>query len=266
MRNAPTRPASPESAYRCPRQGIAASLAPPATLAALAALACLDARPARAADINSLQTLTQAEFRLLSEDLGAALSYKPMIPSAPLGITGFDLGIALTGTKLKNEDVLRKAASGDAVSTLPVPTLRLDKGLPLDIDVAVAYANIPNSNLRYLGGELRWAILAGGVAEPAVALRVSHTQLGGVSQLGFQTNGVDISVSKGFALFTPYAGVGEVWSKSKPKGVPGLQSESLSKSKVFAGLNVNFGVVNLDVEADSTGGTNSYGAKIGFRF
>jgi len=220
----------------------------------------------QAADINSVQTLTQGEFRLLSEDLGAALSYKPLIPAEPLGITGFDVGLAVTGTKLKNEAVLTKATGGDHLSTLPVPSLRAHKGLPLDIDVGLAYAKIPGSNLRYVAGELRWAALAGGIATPALSFRLSHSVLSGVDQLGLNTTGVDVSISKGFAFVTPYAGVGEVWTKSTPKGVPLLQSETVRKSKVFGGVNLNFGLANVAVEADSTGGTNSYGAKLGLRF
>jgi len=35
-----------------------------------------------------LGQLTQSEFRQLSEDLGAALAYKALIPAEPLDITG----------------------------------------------------------------------------------------------------------------------------------------------------------------------------------
>lgn len=224
------------------------------------------ALPAAAADINSVQLLNQSDFRLLSEDLGAAVSYKPLTPAEPLGITGFDIGVAVTGTKIKNESVLRTATGGDSWSTIPVPTLRVYKGLPFDIDVGLAYANIPNSNLKYVGGEIRYAILAGNVALPAVAVRLSHTQLSGVDQLGLRTTGIDLSVSKGFAFATPYAGIGQVWIKSSPKGVPTLVGESFQKGKVFGGVNFNFGLVNLALEADSTGGTASYGAKFGLRF
>ena len=63
---------------------------------ALASLAILLAAtpPAIAAEnIDQINQLIQADFRSLSEDLGAALSYKAVIPAKPLGITGFDLGV-----------------------------------------------------------------------------------------------------------------------------------------------------------------------------
>lgn len=232
-----------------------------------AALLAAAAAPALAADIDSIQLLSQNEFRLLSEDLGAALSFKPLIPSEALGITGFDLGVAVTGTKLKNVAILDKASSGgDVPSVLPVPTLRLHKGLPLNLDVGVAFSQVPGTNIRYTGGELRWAILPGSTLAPAVAIRGTLTRLTGVDQLDFDTKSLDISISKGFANVTPYGGIGQVWVKSTPKGVPGLRGEDFTQTKVFGGINVNLGLANLAFEADGTGGTTTVGAKLGFRF
>ncbi len=127
---------------------------------ALAAAVCAAPFAAQADNIDSLQLLNQREFRLLSEDLGAALSYKALVPAEPLGITGFDLGFGVTGTALKHDDLLSKAGGGADVSgTLPVPTLRFYKGLPFDIDVGLMYSAVPSSNIKLLGGEVRWAVL-----------------------------------------------------------------------------------------------------------
>jgi hypothetical protein len=223
--------------------------------------------PALASNIDNLQRLSQSEFRALSEDLGAALSYKPLTPTAPLGITGFDLGLAVTATKIKNSDLLQRAGAGDH-STLPVPSLRLNKGLPLDIDVGLMVGAVPGTNVRLYGGELRYAIVSGGAALPAIGIRGSYTKLTGVDQLDFNTRGVDLSISKGFLMFTPYAGVGKVWAASTPKNIPppGLTKESFSLNKVFVGVNLNFGLMNLAFEGDRTGKDQSYGAKMGFRF
>src|SRR5438552_15923341 len=222
--------------------------------------------PAVAGDINNIKGLSQPNFRLLSEDLGAALSYKPLTPTAPLGITGFDVGIAVTDTKLESSAVFAKA--GADISNAAVPSLRVHKGLPFGIDVGVMVGAVPSTNIKLYGGELRYAIVAGGTAMPAIGVRGSYTKLTGVDQLDFDTKGVDLSISKGFLMFTPYAGVGKVWAASTPKDLPTTTptKESLSLSKVFVGINMNFGLTNLAFEGDRTGKATSYGAKLGFRF
>lgn len=223
------------------------------------------ASPAWAQDIDQLQAAAQAEFRLLSEDLGAALSYHAQIPAEPLGLAGFDIGIGVTATRLEHSGIWEKVTSDDAKATLYVPTLRLHKGLPAGFDVGLTYASIPGSNIRYTGGELRYAILEGGTASPAIAVRGSLTKLSGVDQLGFETRGIDVSISKGLASFTPYAGIGRVWIESTPH-VSGLQKEEFSLTKVFVGIGMNLAVLNLNLQADKTGDATSYSLKLGWRF
>jgi hypothetical protein len=223
--------------------------------------------PGVAADINNIDALLQAQFRLLSEDLGAALSYKPLTPTTPLGITGFDLGIAATSTKLKNPGVFTTATSGGDLSSIIVPSLRLHKGLPFNIDVGIMYSAVPSTNIKLVGAELRYAFVSGNVAMPAIGIRGSYTKLSGVDQLEFSTRGVDLSISKGFLIFTPYAGIGKVWANSNPVGTASaLSKESFSVNKTFIGLNMNFGLMNVALEGDKTGDASSYGAKLGFRF
>jgi hypothetical protein len=224
------------------------------------------AAPAWAQDIDRIQLLSQPEFRLLSEDLGGALSYRPLIPTAPLGITGFDIGIAMTAAKIQNEEIFERATSDDVPSTLPIPTIRAHKGLPLGFDIGLMYAQIPGSNIKYYGGELKYAFVPGNVAIPAIGLRGNFTKVSGIDQIDFDTRGVDLSISKGFAVATPYAGIGRVWVKSDPKGNGGLAKEEFELNKFFIGLGLKFGLFNLNLEGDRTGDVTGYSAKVGLRF
>ena len=222
---------------------------------------------ASAADISTMQNLAQSEFRLLSEDLGSALSYKPLAPAEPLGITGFDLGLSVTSTDIsKSTAALAKASNQSSpISTLIIPKLSVAKGLPWGIDVAAFVSAIPSTNIKLVGGELRYAIIGGGFAYPAVAIRGAITKLSGVDQLSFDTKSLDLSISKGFAMFTPYAGVGQVWVNSTAN-VANLSNESFTQGKVFVGANLNLGLVNFALEGDRTGGAASYSLKAGFRW
>lgn len=217
-------------------------------------------------DINGLQYVNQTEFHEIAQDLGAAFSYKPMAPADSLGPLGFDIGVALSGTTLANTAALQKAVQNSTVfNTLPVPSLRVIKGLPLNVDIGAFYTRVPSSSVNLYGAEIKWAFLPGDVVLPAVAARATVTRLNGVSQLGFESYSADVSVSKGFVLLTPYAGVGAVRSNTSTDGLP-LKQVNLTQGKVFAGASFNLGLGNLDVEADSTGGIHTYSAKLGIRF
>lgn len=224
--------------------------------------------------ISNQQATAQTSFRALSEDFGAALSYKPITPAAPLGITGFDIGVEVSATDITKSAAAWKSATGSsAPSTLPVPKLYLAKGLPLDIDVAAFYTAIPTTNISVYGAALSYAIIGGGLAMPAVTVRGAMTKLNGIDQLSFSTKSLDISISKGFAGFSPYAGAGIVSVDSSTPVTAtiagasvGLQAENFTQSKLFAGLNVNLGLPNFAIEVDQTGGTQSVSAKVGLRW
>lgn len=233
-------------------------------IAMLCVLGCFTS-PAWAANINTLGNLGQSEFKLFSEDLSAALSYKAVTPTAPLGVTGFDLGVEVTSTEMKNSALWAKA-SGLSRNSLVLPKLHVYKGLPMSFDVGAFYSAVPSTNIRFYGGELRYALVKGDMALPAVGIRGAITKLTGVDQLSLWTKNLDISVSKGFVMFTPYAGVGSVWTDSTPNGVAGLVKESLHQSKIFVGGNLNLGLTNLALEIDKTGSAQSVSAKVGVRF
>ena len=222
---------------------------------------------ASAGDLSNLGALTQSEFRTVSEDLGAAFSYKPIAPTEPQGITGFDIGVEVTGTDIgKSAGALRKAGASDsAMDTLTTSRVHAHKGLPLGFDIAAFMGNVSAINVNLVGAEVRYAILEGGVATPAVGVRGAYTNMNGANQLSLKTRSLDVSISKGFTVLTPYAGIGQVWVDSSPSA-GALGSENFSMGKVFAGVNMNMGLLNLAFEADRTGNTSTWGAKIGLRW
>ncbi|HEX2493634.1 MAG TPA: hypothetical protein VHK24_07650 [Steroidobacter sp.] len=238
---------------------------------ALAAAVLFVAAPLTQADDLDLGLLlgVQDEFRLLSEDLGAALSYRPVAPGEPLGLLGFDVGIEATATDLENTNVFRLATqSRNAPSYLVIPKLHVHKGLPWRFNVDAVYSAVPSSNIELVGGALGFSILEGGISMPALTLRASATKLSGVDDLDLDTQSIELTVSKGFAMVTPYAGIGRVEVTSEPKGYAALvlREESFYLDKMYVGVNLNLGLLNLAVEGDKTGDANSYSAKFGFRF
>lgn len=236
-------------------------------IAAVATLVAASAAQAYDLDVKYLKDagLSQKDFRAFSEDVSAALAFRPVEPAEGLGVLGFDLGISASGTEISSLDAVRKAADGYSVpSTLPVVSVRATKGLPFDINIGGSYSVVPgtSANALSLGGS--WAILSGGALTPAVALRAHYTKVGGITNLDMQSAGADISISKGLVMFTPFIGAGVVRTVSKADGY--YTQEKFNQNRVFAGVNVNLLIMDLAVAVDKTGDDKSVTVKAGFRF
>ncbi len=211
--------------------------------------------PAVAADINFNRIFSQNGLEKLTKDFGAAIGYKNLAPAESLGITGFDVGLEMSAISIdKNSTHWQSAFGNDAPGYLVVPKLRVRKGLPMGIDVGAIYSYVPDSNIKLYGVELSKSIIEGGIATPAVGVRATYTTLSGVGDLGLQTYGVDASVSKGFLMLTPYAGIGMLWIKSDAKGYLNtikLTDVSTSTTRLFGGVKVTpFPLFSVTAEAE----------------
>ena len=217
-----------------------------------------------ASNIDNISSLNQNLFKDLTNDLGTALSYKALTPNEPLGGLGFDVDFDISSTSLESS-ALDQATTGDTPDQLLIPKVRFHSDLPLGFDVSAFYGSVPDSNIGLIGGELRYAIYDGNSHAPAIAIRGTFSQLSGVDQLDLNTRGLELSVSKGFAAFTPYAGISTMRIKSDTN-VLGLKGEDVTENKYFLGFNLNLGQMNITAEAEKTGDEASTSAKIGVRF
>jgi hypothetical protein len=198
-------------------------------------------------------TYSQPLFHDFSKQAGLAISYFPLAPAEPLGITGFDIGGEVTLANIDQDKDFWKliTENNDPPNLLPLPKIHVQKGLPFGIDVGVVYSKVPNSNISLIGGEIKWAFLRGNLLFPALAIRGSYTTLLGVNDLDMSTYGVDLSISKGISFITPYAGIGEVWIESKPNtSLVSLSTENISLTKGFVGVKMSLTVINFVAEAD----------------
>lgn len=211
-------------------------------------LALLVGTQAMAKDINFIGGLSQGDFKSLSKEAGGAISFKNTAPAAPLGITGFDVGVEVEAANIKTGSYWETAFGGDAPSYLFLPKIRARKGLPFGIDIGAMYSYVPDSNIKLYGVELSKAILDGTLATPALGIRATYTRLAGVSELDLETAGIDASISKGILFLTPYAGVGALWVHSKAKGdlqslstatTGPLSTENIWQPRFFAGLKIS---------------------------
>lgn len=234
------------------------------SLAALAVVGAMS--PAFADDIDLLPVGSQQDFDLAMQDLQAAFSFKPMAPAEPLGITGFHVGVIGSYTGIENEDSWRRLTGGD-FEDLGVVAIAAGKGLPFGIDVGAFLADVPNSNVSLFGAEVRYAFSEGGIATPAIGLRLAYTKLNGLDELDFDTKSVDISISKGFTLVTPYVGVGRVFSSATPNITGATYGKSdNSDNKFYGGVRISLALLQITAELDQTGKNSSYNLRLALGF
>jgi hypothetical protein len=233
---------------------------------AVVAAGLMAAAPAHAYKFNALSALSnQGEFKQVAQDIAATLADKPQAPAAGLGVLGFDLSAVAGATSVESTDALEKAAGHSVPKSLPTVGVRVEKGLPFDVDLGASYVLVPGTSASALSGDVKWAFWGGGLVLPAVATRVFYTQTNGLGDMSLSSKGIELSISKGIATVTPYAGVGIVASSASTKNNV-WKKESFNQTRAFVGVNANLLLVNLGLEADKTGKATSLNLKLGMRF
>ena len=218
---------------------------------------------AHAGEFTNVGALSQTEFRLVAEDLGAAFSYKGVTPAKRLGPAGFDVGVEITQTSVENGVLFAKAGAGDQ-SQLLVPKFHVNAGFFGGFDIGAFVGGSSDVDATVFGMDLRYVVLDDTLTTPAVAVRVSGTRTNGMD-VRVGTIAGDVMISKTFTMFTPYAGAGFARVQAKAQNTA-LSDETFNKGRFFAGLNLNMAIANFAVEAEKMGDNTSYSAKIGLRF
>ncbi|MDH4229166.1 MAG: hypothetical protein OEW11_05380 [Nitrospirota bacterium] len=236
-------------------------------MAAALAVATLWSMPTHAAKNDILLSFIagqQPQFDQFVEEAGYAIAYNPLAPAEPEGIIGFQVGAAVTMVKI-DKAVWAPALAGNPPGALPVPRLMIRKGLPFGIDLGLSQIKVPSSNISVTGGEIRKSLLGGNMAMPAVSVALSGAKLSGVKELDLSTYGLGVGVSKGFLMFTPYAGLDQIWIKGKEKAGIGFADAKESVTRGHIGLKFAFlPIANLTLQGDAplSGGSTSYSLRL----
>lgn len=207
----------------------------------------------------------QGDFNNVAQDITAGVHYRALGPAEATGITGFSAGAYGSYTPVKYEQSWKNLTGSD-VKAVGMAGIVVTKGLPFNFDVGATYSAVPGTSVRLYGAELRYAILPGGIAEPALAVRVAYTGATGIDHFKYSATSADLSLSKGFAFLTPYAGAGFVRGVADPDSSTGLQKDTVTKSRVFGGLRISMLLFEITPEYERTGNNNSYNLRLGFSF
>ncbi|MCI0749661.1 MAG: hypothetical protein L0Y32_03820 [Nevskiales bacterium] len=219
--------------------------------------------PAMGKDVEIVCTGCQAAFQSISEDLIATLDYKALGPAEATGLTGIGVGVVASYVPVDVEaDWV--TVTGQSFSELGLAGIQVTKGLPFGFDLGAFYSTVPDSNVDILGGEVRYALLKGSATSPALALRGSYMMVDGIDTFDLESTAVDLSLSKGITLVTPYIGVGYVMGESDPNGFGGLQKVDVEEAKVFLGARFSLLFLELTPEVGQIGDILTYSLRLGF--
>lgn len=231
---------------------------------AVSLLPLLGIAPAHALSFN-ISGASQQDFHSVAQDVTAALDYKVLGPSAPTGLLGISVDAFGSYASTRDSGAWQRL-TGSSVDAIGIAGVRADKGLPLGFDVGVFYAAVPDSSAAVYGGELRYAILAGTFATPALAVRATYTRASNTGDFAYQSYGADISASQDLVFLTPYAGLGYVVSNTRADAQFGLPNQDLDRPKGFAGLRFKLLLIEATAEYERLGPSNVYSLSGGLSF
>jgi hypothetical protein len=211
----------------------------------------------------------QAAFDGVIEDVAAALNYKALGPAEATGITGIGIGAFVNYTPVRNDDDWQ-TLTGTDVDFVGMAGVVATKGLPFGIDVGAFYTAVPDTSVKAYGAELRYAILEGGMASPALAVRGAFVRTSGIDDFDYDAYSVDVSLSKGFTFLTPYIGAGYVWAEADPQGdvasTTGLSKAEVDEQRFFVGMRISMLLLEITPEYEQTGSNSAYNLRLGFSF
>ncbi len=218
----------------------------------------MTAAGARAGDIGFAPGFTPSDLGRMVDTVSDAVVFPNLGPAEPTGIVGFEVLAASggprvdTGTRWWTE-----GTSGDTTAGLLNGTRVIArKGLPLRFDVGAQVGRVLGE--RFWGVEGRWALLEGGVVSPAMALRASRSHLDG--PLDLTVSEVQLVLSKGFAMLTPYAAVGYRRGEGHATfGDPVAVRHSATEDRATAAVGVRLGLPLFRVVAEAR-----RGAEVGY--
>jgi hypothetical protein len=207
----------------------------------------------------------QGDFHLVAQDLAAAGDDRRLVPAAPGGLFGLDLGVFGSLTPTRDSQAWQRLL-GSAVDDIGLAGVKLAKGLSLGLDLEARYARVIGSDAAIFGGGLRYALLAGSAATPALSVRASYSAAAGTHDLAYHAWAADLELSQRLIRMTPYAGLGYASSTLKAAPESQLADERLDRVKGYAGLRFALGPIAAHAEYERYGANDSYAASVGWSF
>ena len=152
------------------------------------------------------------DFKKIASQVVFPSKFDFFAPAAGKGALGFEIGLGVdtrpvTTTEAKiNKQYLKGGKS--TPSSVMVPKLKVQKGLPSNIDIALSYGFISGSQFKVLGLGVQWGIVDFAGFPLSLAVRGGYTKTFAPSTIDeYALNGEFLGGLK-LAFLEPYVGLG----------------------------------------------------------
>ncbi len=196
---------------------------------------------------------SKEDFSAFHRRFATAVYHYPRHGASSLGLVGFDVyADAAADQGFDGANFYDGAVSGDLTGGwLTVARVGARKGLPGGIDLGAAYVKVLDSGLELVSADLQWSVIDGGLVSPALAVRLTGTRTLNADAYDLDEYGAEVLVSKGFAVVTPYAGAGLVYSKGTLDRGDGTElSTDDTRPVVYAGATLNLLLPKITFEVE----------------
>lgn len=214
--------------------------------------------------MEQLSTLIGSQFNSFAENLSASQSHKSLSNRKSSGAAALNVGFELSKADVEPNSFLEEYTPRENPDTVVIPRLQVNTGFGYGWNAGAFYSSVPDSDIEIYGGELSYSITSNSDYVPAFSVRGTYSQVTGITDMFVTSTGLELSVSKGFSGFTPYAGIGTTYIDGE-YALDGY-SNHLRENKYFMGLQFNLGVLSISAETEQSGDEATTKAKMGIRF
>ncbi|MEA2694186.1 MAG: hypothetical protein QOJ16_3573 [Acidobacteriota bacterium] len=193
-----------------------------------------------------------ADFTAFNRRFSSDLYPYPRHGAAPLGLLGFELYADATyDTSFDRQPFFKTVVNGNLPGNfLSIGRVGVRKGLPGGLDLGVSYGEALGSQVKLVSAEAQYALIRGGLLEPALSLRATGTRTVGSGAYDLHQFGAELLLSKGFALLTPYIGAGFTSSRGRLGHGTAERTDNATRAIAYAGLRLNLLLPKIVVEVE----------------
>ena len=153
---------------------------------------------------------SNANFRIMSNQLAAAISSFNGAPPETLGHSGFNVAFEYQVAQIDN-NATYWPTTAPVTPYLLMPSIHVRKGLGFSVEIGTRVSYLQSTRMAAATVELKWALNEGFKYFPDLGVRGYGTHLFGSRDFNLTTAGLDVGLGHqfgigGMATLTPYAG------------------------------------------------------------